>query len=90
MYIEQKISGDDTGPARIGRVVFSKTGRTLYSAGKAFQSLKGSGIGGDYADVETGEEYWISERGRLGGFGETHRASNGGRFCGLSEHCTPA
>lgn len=65
MYIEQKISGDDTGPARIGRVVFSKTGRTLYSAGKAFQSLKGSGIGGDYADVETGEEYWISERVRL-------------------------
>jgi hypothetical protein len=43
MYIEFK--GDDlTGPARIGRVAFSKTGRTLYYAGKTFQSLKGTGF----------------------------------------------
>jgi hypothetical protein len=40
MYIECK-SGDLTGPARIGRVTFSQTGRTLYYRGKKFQSLKG-------------------------------------------------
>jgi hypothetical protein len=61
MYIERKVPGTgDTGPARIGRVHFSKRGRTIYYAGKAFQSLKGAGVGGNYADVETGEVYWIS------------------------------
>lgn len=60
MYIEHKAGGSDTGPARIGRVAFSKTGRTLYYAGMSFQSLKGSGVAGNYADIETGDEYWIS------------------------------
>jgi hypothetical protein len=42
MYIEYK--GDDlVGPARIGRVQYSKTGSTIYYGGKAFRSLKGSG-----------------------------------------------
>jgi len=59
MYIECK-SGGLTGPARIGRVSFSKTGATLYYAGKAFQSLKGSSFKSNYFDVETGERYWIS------------------------------
>ena len=27
---------------------------------KRFQRLKGSGISGNYFDVETGDEYWIS------------------------------
>jgi len=58
MYIELKSGYDDDGPARIGRVAFSKTGRTIYYRGKAFQSLNGSGA--NYFDVETGEEYWIS------------------------------
>src|SRR5205823_10851825 len=45
MYIELKQADhNDNGPARIGRVTFSKTGRTIYYKGKAFQSLKGSGI----------------------------------------------
>lgn len=61
MYIEHKAPGTgDTGPARIGRVRFSKTGRTLYYGDKAFRSLKGAGLSGNYADVETGEIYWIS------------------------------
>lgn len=60
MYIERKVGGDDTGPARIGRVLLSKTGRTLYYGGKIFQSLKGAGVSGNYVDVETGAEYWIS------------------------------
>jgi hypothetical protein len=59
MYIEEK--NDLTGPARIGRVFFSKRGKTLYYGGRAFQSLKGRGISkSNYFDIETEEEYWIS------------------------------
>src|SRR3954469_14523805 len=59
MYIESKADGL-TGPARIGRVTFSKRGSTIYYQGRAFQSLKGSGFKANYYDVETGEHYWIS------------------------------
>jgi hypothetical protein len=59
MYIENKADGL-IGPARIGRVSFSKTGRTLYYGGKSFQSLKGLGYKSNYYDLETGDEYWIS------------------------------
>lgn len=59
MYIESK-SGRLIGPARIGRVQFSKTGKTLYYGGREFQSLKGRGFKTNYRDVETGDEYWIS------------------------------
>ena len=59
MYIEYK-GGGLIGPARIGRVSFSKTGRTLYYGGKSFRSLKGDGFKENYYDVETGERYWIS------------------------------
>jgi hypothetical protein len=57
MYIEYK-GNEVTGPARIGRVSFSKTGRTLYYGGKSFRSLRG--IKANYYDIESGEEYWIS------------------------------
>ncbi len=61
MYVELKTGFNDDGPAWIGRVNFSKTGSTIYYRGKAFQSLKGSGVsGGNFFDIETGEEYWIS------------------------------
>jgi hypothetical protein len=43
MYIECK-AGGLTGSGRIGRVTFSKTGRTLYYRGQTFQSLKGRGF----------------------------------------------
>ncbi len=59
MYIEDKSKGL-SGPARIGRVTFSKTGRTLYYRGRTFRSLKGAGFKANYADVETGELFWIS------------------------------
>lgn len=59
MYIESK-AGGLTGPARIGRVTFSKTGATVYYLGRAFQTLKGSGFKSNYFDVETGAHYWIS------------------------------
>lgn len=51
---------NDNGPARIGRVTFSKTGKTIYYKDKTFQSLKGTGICANYYEVATGEEYWIS------------------------------
>ena len=57
MYIELK--GESlTGPARIGRVTFSKTGRTLYYAGEAFKRFQG--YKANHYKVSTGEEYWIS------------------------------
>lgn len=59
MYIESK-AGGLTGPARIGRVRFSKSGATLYYAGHSFQSLKGNGFKSNYFDEETGDHYWIS------------------------------
>jgi len=59
MCLESK-AGGLVGPVRIGRVTFSKTGATLYYAGKSFQSLKGSGFKSNYFEVETGEPYWIS------------------------------
>ena len=60
MYMELKSGHRDNGPARIGRVTFSKTSRTIYYKGKAFQSLNGSGFSANYLDIATGEEYWIS------------------------------
>ena len=59
MYIERK-AGSLSGPARIGRVTFSQSGRTLYYRGQRFQSLKGGGFKSNYYDLDTGDEYWIS------------------------------
>jgi hypothetical protein len=59
MYIEPK-EGDIGEPARVGRVTFSKTGKTLYYRGRSFRPLRGQGIRGNYFEVETGDEYWIS------------------------------
>ena len=58
LYIEFKGDGF-IGPGRIGRVSFSKTGKTVYYGGKQFQSLKGEGFKANFFDVETGEQYWI-------------------------------
>jgi len=65
MYIENKSAQPQgqkgvVGPARIGRVTFSKTGKSLYYRGKTFQSLKGNGFKANYYDVDSGEQYWIS------------------------------
>jgi hypothetical protein len=66
MYVENKSDGL-TGPARIGRVSFSRTGRTLYYRGRSFRSLKGAGFKSNYYDVGTGDEYWISGPRKDGG-----------------------
>ncbi len=60
IYVEQKSGHSDDGPAWIGIGGASKTGATVYFNGQAFRSLKGSGIGSNYFDIETGEQYWIS------------------------------
>lgn len=59
MYIENKSAGLN-GPARIGRVTFNRTGKSLSYSRRTFRSLKGSGFKANYFDVETGEEFWIS------------------------------
>lgn len=57
MYIELKTGYNDDGPAWIGYVKTSKTGKTIYFNDHAFQKYNGEG---NYVDVESGEGYWIS------------------------------
>ena len=59
MYIEDKTDGVE-GPARIGRVYFSKTGKSLYYRGLMLQSLSGAGFKANYVDLNSGDYYWIS------------------------------
>jgi hypothetical protein len=59
MYIEEKSKGLE-GEARIGRVYFSKSGKTLYYRGLRFQSLKGNGFKANYFEVESLDHYWIT------------------------------
>lgn len=56
-YIEYKNSSDN-GLAWISAVKRSKSGQTVYFNGKSFQKYRG--VYGNYIDIETGEEYWIS------------------------------
>ena len=59
MYIEP--GGGLAGEGgRIGRVTYSKTGKTIYYDGCRFRSLKGYGYKENYYDVDSGEWYWIS------------------------------
>lgn len=60
MWIENKGNDGIVGPARIGRVTFSKSGKSLYYRGRQFETLAGRGFKSNYFDVETGEHYWIS------------------------------
>lgn len=67
VYLEQKTGYEHNGPARIGRVTFSKSGRSVYYQGRRFARLQGGGARGNYFEVETGDEYWISGVKRDGG-----------------------
>src|SRR5579862_3309363 len=66
MYIERK-AGSLTGPARIGRVRFNRTGRTLFYGDHVFRRVVGGGFKSNYIDETTGEDYWISGPKRQGG-----------------------
>ncbi|MEM8892439.1 MAG: 1-deoxy-D-xylulose-5-phosphate synthase, partial [Bacteroidota bacterium] len=59
MYIEYKGDGL-VGEARIGRVKFSKTKKSIHYRGKTYKTLSGSGFKSNYFDVETRAYYWIS------------------------------
>ncbi len=59
-YIELKTGYSHDGPAWIGLVSFSKSGRTIYFDGKAFQRIGSDRMRGNFYDIESGEEYWIS------------------------------
>lgn len=63
MYIENKSAGSDLpgvqGPARIGRVVFSKSRQTVYYRDRTLMRYKG-GFKYNHFDAETLEEYWVS------------------------------
>ncbi|MGA3081647.1 MAG: mannose-1-phosphate guanylyltransferase [Terracidiphilus sp.] len=62
-YIELKSGHSDNGPAWIGYVTSSKSGRTLYFNGRGLMKLKGQRrgeSGGNYVDMETGESFWVS------------------------------
>ena len=59
MYIEDK-SGGLNGPARIGRVMLSKSGQSVHYGGRTFQRLGGAGYKANYFEVESGSHFWIS------------------------------
>src|SRR5687768_1332301 len=64
MYIERKAE-DLEGDARIGRVIYSKSGRTIYYRGKSYRPIRG--YKANYVEIESGEEYWISGCKKGGG-----------------------
>lgn len=60
MYIEPKDDDSVLGGARIGWVRFSKSGKSVYYQGLRLERIAGGGIRGNYFDVESGNEYWVS------------------------------
>ena len=66
MYIENKGVDGISGPARIGFVEFSQSGRTLRYRGREFHKLRG-GFKANYYDCESGADYWISGCKKRGG-----------------------
>ena len=59
-YIELKTGYNHNGPAWIGQVEFSKSKQTIYFNNQAFKKIKGQGVLGNYYDLASGNEYWIS------------------------------
>jgi hypothetical protein len=66
MYIERKDDGV-TGPARIGRVTFSRSGQSVYYQDRRFERLGGQGFKANYFDAATNDQYWISGCKKRGG-----------------------
>jgi hypothetical protein len=65
MYIERK-GNEVSGPARIGRVIFSKSGKTLYYQGRKFIGSTYA-LKANYFESEAREYYWISGCKKRGG-----------------------
>jgi hypothetical protein len=66
MYMECK-TGAGAGSARIGRVTFNRTGRSLRYRDQIFRRIVGGGAHSNYLDDATRDEYWISGCKRRGG-----------------------
>jgi len=60
MQIERKTDQNNIEKAWIGKMEFSKTGRTIYFNSKSFKRSKAGGISANHYDLETGDEYWLS------------------------------
>lgn len=73
IYVELKSGYSDNGPAWIGKGFYSKSGQSIYFNNQLFK--RGSGISGNYYDIETGDEYWISGVKKDGT--DRHWAGNG-------------
>ena len=56
-YIESKAESLQ-GPARIGRVTFTKSGKGIYYEGREFYRI--SGFKANYAESRSHDPYWIS------------------------------
>ena len=70
-YIELKTGNNDDGPAWIGKVEFSKSGKCIYFNGHA---LLGNGHG-LHTNFESGDTYWVSGIKKNGM--DRHRAGKG-------------
>ena len=66
MYIERK-AGSLNGSARIGRVAFNRTGRSILYRDRVFRRIVGGGFKSNYIEEATGDEYWFSGCKRRGG-----------------------
>lgn len=59
MYLEQTTGFSHDGPAFIGWVAFSKTGRTVYYRDFVLRRWQGLVVG-NHIDVATGDAWWVS------------------------------
>jgi len=75
MYVEDRDGTIDGAHARIGWVSFSKSAQTVYYRGRELAKTRGQGIRGNFRDVATGEEYWVSGVKRRGS--NAHPAEHG-------------
>jgi hypothetical protein len=66
MYLETKPDGV-SGDSRIGRVTFSKSGKSIHYRGRRYEILKSGGFKANYFDSETREKIWITGCKKRGG-----------------------
>jgi hypothetical protein len=60
MYHENKDGEIDGVDAKIDWAEFSKTGRTVFYRCRELNMIGKRGLRGNFMDVATGEEYWVS------------------------------
>lgn len=60
MYVELKTGHSGNGPASISRVRLSKSKRSVFFRDKELLNIGGGGVSGNFMDVATREEYWVS------------------------------